>query len=62
MSEKQGCKHCEKYKRAGHNYCRMCGFHLTTGYVQNVRLASAYFTDEKFCGYCGGPKHQCSCS
>ena len=58
---KYGCKDCEKYKREGHNYCRMCGFHLTKGYVQYVRMATAYYVNEKFCGYCGGPRRECSC-
>ena len=47
---KYGCGDCEEYKKSGHNYCRICGFHLTKGYVQYVRLALAYFTHEKFCG------------
>jgi hypothetical protein len=61
MTSRQQCSHCEDYKKQGHNYCRMCGFHLTKGYVQYVRLGVAYNTSEKFCGYCGGPKHECSC-
>ena len=61
MSNNHKCRDCEDYKRQGHNYCRMCGFHLTRGYVQYVKLAAIFNTNEKFCGYCGGPKHQCSC-
>ncbi len=61
MANKSQCDSCESYKKEGHNYCRMCGFHLTKGYVQSVRLAVGYYTNEKFCGYCGGPKHECSC-
>ncbi len=61
MSYNQKCRDCEDYQRQGHNYCRMCGFHLTRGNVQHVRIAVIYNTSEKFCGYCGGLKHQCSC-
>lgn len=61
MMASKGCKHCEKYKRVGHNYCRMCGFHLTKGYVQNVRVAAVYNVSERFCGYCGRPKHGGQC-
>lgn len=61
MSKHQKCSDCENYKQQGHNYCRMCGYHLTKGYVQYVRLAVAYNTNEKFCGYCGGKKNECSC-
>jgi len=57
----QMCPKCEEYKKQGHNYCRMCGFHLTKGYVQYARLATAYYTNEKYRGYCGGPKNNCKC-
>jgi hypothetical protein len=39
----------------------MCGYHLRKGEVKRVRIAEAYNTPEKFCGYCGGPKHRCEC-
>jgi hypothetical protein len=39
----------------------MCGYHLTKGNVQHARLSAAYNTNEKFCGYCGGPKNECFC-
>jgi hypothetical protein len=58
---KEKCPECEKYKDAGHNYCRMCGYHLTKGWVQNLRLALLYFTNEKYCGYCGKPRAECKC-
>lgn len=58
---KQQCEHCEKYKKEGHNYCRMCGHHLTKGFVQFVRIALAYTTAERYCGYCGGLKNACKC-
>ena len=61
MANRQPCSQCDEYKKQGHNYCRMCGFHLTKGFVQYVRLALGYNTAEKFCGYCGGLKHECSC-
>lgn len=57
----KGCKDCERYKKSGHNYCRMCGYHLTRGYVQNVRVAVAYNTSERFCGHCGTAKHVGNC-
>ncbi len=55
------CSKCDDYKKKGHNYCRMCGFHLTKGQVQHVRLALAYHVNEKFCGYCGDSKDKCTC-
>lgn len=55
------CEKCDDYAKEGHNYCRLCGYHLTKGHVQYVRVAVAYFTNEKFCGYCGGIKNKCSC-
>ena len=55
------CTDCDKYKNEGHNYCRMCGFHLTKGFVQYVRIAVAYFTNEKYCGYCGKLRKNCKC-
>jgi hypothetical protein len=57
----QMCQFCEDYKKQGHNYCRMCGYHLTKGYVQYAKLATAYYNNEKYCGYCGGPKNSCKC-
>jgi len=57
------CEHCDKYRKENHNYCRMCGYHLTRGVVQNVRVALAYFTEEKFCGYCGKKRNnRCKCT
>lgn len=50
------CLHCEKYKNQGHNYCRGGGYYLTKGYAQYAKLATAYNTNEKYCGYCGGQK------
>lgn len=58
---KDKCKECDKYAKSGHNYCRICGFHLTKGFVQNVRIAVAYFTNEKYCGYCGKTRNNCKC-
>lgn len=61
MGHKNKCNKCDEYKKVGHNYCRMCGYHLTKGYVQYVRLALAYYTNEKFCGYCGKLRNDCKC-
>ena len=61
MTNRHQCSYCEDYKQQHHNYCRMCGFHLTEGHVPYVRLALIYNTNEKFCGYCGGPKDECPC-
>ena len=58
---KYRCGECDQYESDGHNYCRMCGFFFKQGIVKNVRLALTYNTSEKFCGYCGGPKHTCGC-
>ena len=55
------CNNCNNYQKAGHNYCRMCGFHLTKGFVQKVRIAVVYNTNEKFCGYCGKTRVNCKC-
>jgi len=58
---KNKCNKCDKYQKTGHNYCRMCGYHLTKGYVQYVKLALAYNTNEKFCGHCGKLRNDCEC-
>ena len=55
------CSECGKYREQGHNYCRMCGFHLTKGFVQYVRNAIVYNVNEKYCGYCGKPRKECKC-
>ncbi len=56
------CKDCDKYKKNGHNYCRMCGTELNPGYAKYVRIAEGYYTNEKFCGYCGKDRHKaCKC-
>ena len=62
MSRSVRCSDCDDYEDRGHNYCRMCGYHFKLGYVPNVRIAEAYYTNEKYCGYCGGEKHKCKCS
>lgn len=61
MSNGHKCSDCKKHEQQGDNYCRICGNHLTKGYVQNIWVAAAYYTNEKFCGYCGGLKNECSC-
>jgi len=35
-----GCKDCEKYEKAGHNYCRMCGENFKKGRVKMFALLS----------------------
>lgn len=55
------CANCEKYKGNGHNYCRMCGYHLTKGFVQHVKIAVVYHVNEKYCGHCGKKHDQCDC-
>lgn len=32
----QRCNECDKYEKQGHNYCRMCGFHVRKGYVPHM--------------------------
>lgn len=61
MTTKRECRDCEEYRKQGHNYCRVCGYHLTKGLVQFVRLAHAYFTHEKL--NLGHDRHhlQCGC-
>jgi hypothetical protein len=61
MGKNQKCSECDQNKKIGHNYCRHCGYHLTKGYVQYVRLAHAYSTNDKFCGYCGNTRKECKC-
>ncbi len=61
MSKEKRCYQCEEYETLGHNYCRVCGFHLTKGKVQHVKLAAVYNTQERFCGYCGAPIDKCKC-
>ena len=52
---------CEKYKAQDHNFCRMCGFSLRERYVRNARIAVAYTTAERCCGYCGNSLDACGC-
>jgi hypothetical protein len=61
MNQKTECDHCEEYRKQGHNYCRICGFHLTKGYAKNAQLAAGYYSNEKFCGYCGALRAACEC-
>ena len=55
------CNYCEEYDKSGHNYCRMCGYYLKKGIVHNVRIAVAFNTSEKYCGYCGKLRKDCKC-
>ena len=55
------CDECETNRQNGHNYCRKCGYHLTKGFVQNVRVATVYYAHEKYCGYCGKKQDDCKC-
>lgn len=56
------CNDCERYKREGHNYCRMCGKELNPGFVKYARLTVGYYVNEKFCGYCGKDRRTaCKC-
>lgn len=57
----QECDYCKEYHNSGHNYCRMCGFHLTKGFLQYVRNSVVYNTNEKYCGYCGKLRKECKC-
>jgi len=59
---KFNCNECEGYAKDGHNYCRVCGYHLTRGYSQNGPVAYAPMGHERFCGHCGGPKGNCKCT
>jgi len=61
MNQNHKCGNCKAYEDRGHNYCRMCGAEFKPGMVKFVRLAEGYNTSEKYCGYCGGKKHNCSC-
>ena len=57
----QPCTECESYEKLGHNFCRMCGFDLRTGYLRKARLEVDNFANEKFCGYCGKRREECDC-
>ena len=61
MSNMQRCSDCDRCEQQGDNYCRMCDFFFKKGVVKNAKVAVAYSTNEKFCGYCGGPKHSGQC-
>ena len=60
-STNQKCRDCDSYAKEGHNYCRMCGYHLTKGHIQNNRLWVGYHINEKYCGYCGKLRIDCKC-
>ncbi|GAB1378659.1 hypothetical protein MASR1M49_15050 [Pararhodobacter aggregans] len=62
MMQPKRCKHCDEQQARGHNFCRVCGFHVRKGYVRHAKMALAYYTHEKFCGYCGQPRHSGSCN
>ena len=53
------CPYCEEYARDGHNYCPMCGAHLTAEEKQQAEVPAAYEVHEKYCGHCGRPRSEC---
>ena len=53
------CPDCEDYDTAGHNYCRICGSHLTAGKPMAAEVVAPYVDREKYCGYCGRPRDKC---
>ena len=55
------CGDCQTYEQAHHNYCRMCGYEFRPGQVKFVRIAVAYFINEKYCGSCGALRDDCKC-
>ena len=55
------CTECEASERVGHNFCRACGREFRPGVVRNVRVAVAYFSTDKYCGYCGKSREDCAC-
>jgi len=55
------CSYCDEYAKQGHNYCLMCGYHLTKGYSQYPKVAVEHDTSENYCGFCGKEKDKCSC-
>lgn len=60
MSNKK-CDYCDEYREKNHNFCRRCGNNVRKGFVNHVRVATAFSSNEKFCGYCGGEKYKCKC-
>lgn len=61
MNSNHKCRHCESYEKQLHNFCRMCGSEFKPNNAKNVRRAVGYNSNENFCGYCGGRKHNCGC-
>ena len=57
---RMSCSKCESYKRAGRNYCRVCGARVNP-HANHVRIAAAYSTDERYCGYWGQAREKCNC-
>ena len=55
------CPSCDRNENAGHNYCRKCGLEFKPGFVKNARVAEVYFSDDEYCGFCGGPRYNCEC-
>jgi hypothetical protein len=55
------CDKCEDNIKIGHKYCRRCGEAFPVN-RHHAPVAIAYDVQDKFCGYCRGPKHECDCT
>ena len=54
------CPFCDEYARNGHNYCRMCGSHLSPGREPRPEVPIIFEPAEKYCGHCGRQWAECS--
>ena len=54
------CPFCEEYFREGHNYCRMCGTHLTAEQGQQGEVPARLEGAEKYYGHCGRIVLECA--
>lgn len=55
------CRECNPNTKVGHNFCRNCGNKLTLAGIKRLRIMERYQGYEKFCGYCGIHRRECSC-
>jgi hypothetical protein len=53
------CPYCIEYDQAGHNYCRMCGSHLSAAQERRPEVGAVHHLPEKYCGECGRERSLC---
>lgn len=54
------CPFCDEYAQKGHNYCRMCGSHLSVGREPRPEVPAILEPAEKYCGHCGRQWVECA--